>query len=79
MLFLKLWRRVRQESCESEIPIGGGVADIGIFICIPRRVVVVKVHSEVPVRRARTTVLDSSMPVTLRDESVGRDHSIGVM
>ena len=79
MLFLKLQKRIRQEFCESEIPVGGGTTDVGVSVCIPRRVIIVRVHSGVSVGRVGVTVLDLSAPVTLRDRSVGGNHSIGVM
>ena len=79
MLSLKLWRRVRQESCKSEILLGGGTADVGVSICTPRRVVIVRVNSEVSVGGARVTVLDSSAPVTLRGGGIGRNHFSGAM
>ena len=63
MLSLKLWRRVRQESCKSEVPIGGGTTDVGVSIHAPRRIIIVGVNKEVPVGGAKVTILDLSVPV----------------
>ena len=78
MLSLKLWRRVRQEPCESEIPVEGRTTDIGVSICAPGGVVRVGVNNGISIRRARVTVPDSSVPVALRGKDIGKDHSIGV-
>ena len=77
MLSLKLQRRVRQESCKSEIPVGGGTADVGVSIYTLGRVVIVRVHNGVSVGGVGVTVSDLSMPVILRGGSIGDNHSIG--
>ena len=78
MLSLKLQRRVQQESCKSEIPVRGGIADVGVFIHIPRRIIIVEVNSRVSVGGVRATVLDLSTPVTLWGRGIDGDHPIGV-
>ena len=79
MLSLKLQRRIRQESYESEIPIGEGTTDVDISVSISRRVIIVKVHNEVFIGGVRATILDLSAPVASRGRGVGRDYSIGMM
>ena len=79
MLSLKLWRRVRQEPCESKIPVEGGTTDIDISICAPGGVVRVGVNNGISIGGARVTVLDSSVPVALRGKGIGRDHFVGVI
>ena len=79
MLSLKLQRRVRQEFYKSEIPVGGGTTDVGVSICIPRRVIIVGVHSGVSIGGVGATVIDLSVPVTLRGRSIGRNYSIEAM
>ena len=79
MLSLKLWRRIKQKSCESEIPVEGGTANVGVSASTPRRVIIVRVHNGVSVGGARVTVLNLSAPVASRDRGVGRNHSVGTM
>ena len=79
MLFLKLQRRVRQEPYKSEIPIGGGTTNVGVFIYPLREIIIIRVNSGVSVGGARATVLDLGAPVALRDRGIGRDHSVGAM
>ena len=79
MLSLKLQRRVRQEPYESEVPIEGGIADVGVSICTPGGVIIIRVHNGVSVGGARVTVLDLSAPVVSRGGGVGRNYSVGVM
>ena len=76
MLFLKLQRRVRQESCKLEIPVGGGAADVGVSVHVPRRIIIVRVNNRVPVGRARAIVLDLSALVILWGRGINRDHPI---
>ena len=79
MLSLKLQRRVRQKSCESKVPVGGGTTDVGIFICASGGVIVVGVNHGIPVGGARMTVPYLSVPVALRGRGVGWDHSVETM
>ena len=79
MLSLKLWRRVRQKLCESKVPVGGRIADVDIPVCVLGRIVVVRVNHGISVGGARTTVVDSSVPVALRGRGIGWDYSIGMV
>ena len=78
MLSLKLWRRVRQKPCESEVPVGGGTTDVSIFIYAPGRVIVVGVNHGIPIGEARMTVPNVSVPIALRGRGVGWDHFVGM-
>ena len=60
ILSLKLQRRVKQESYESEVPVGGGAANVGVSVHPPRRVIIVVINSGVPVGEARTAISDLS-------------------
>ena len=77
ILFLKLQRRVRQESYKSEIPVGGGTANVGVSICPPREVIVIRVNSSISVGGVRATIPDLSVPVALKGGGIGGDHSVG--
>ena len=79
MLSLKLQKRIRQESYESEIPVGEGTTDVSVSVSISRRVIIVKVHNEVFVGGVTATILDLSAPVASKGRGVGRDHSIGMI
>ena len=77
MLSLKLQRRVRQESCESKVLVGGETTDVDVSIHAPRRIIIIRVNNRVPIGGARAIVLESSMPVTLWGRGIDRDHPIG--
>ena len=79
MLSLKLWRRIRQESCELEIPVGGRITDVGVSIHTPRRIIIVRVNSGVSVGRVRVIVLDLDVPVPLRSRGIDGNYPVGVM
>ena len=79
MLSLKLQRRIRQKPCESEVPVGGRTADVGIPVCTPGQVIIVRVNHGRSVGGARTTVPNLSVPVALRGRGIGWDHSVGTV